>query len=179
MNKQEFSNFAMALKTYYPRENLLPNAQAMQLWFLQLQDIPYNVAEVTLNKWVATQKWPPTIADIREQEAAIKSGVVNDWGEAWEKTQKAIRMYGAYNAEDALNSLDDITRTTVKRLGYSHLCMSENQSADRANFRIIYEQVAQREKERAQIPAALLSTIEKMPLLLSENEERRQRIEAN
>ena len=33
MNKQEFSLFTMALKTYYPRENLLPNTQAMELWY--------------------------------------------------------------------------------------------------------------------------------------------------
>jgi hypothetical protein len=48
MNKKEFAIFASALRTYYPKENLLPNEQAMQLWFNQLSDIPYKVAEVTL-----------------------------------------------------------------------------------------------------------------------------------
>ena len=31
MDKREFATFAAASKTYYPRENLLPNPQAMEL----------------------------------------------------------------------------------------------------------------------------------------------------
>ena len=81
MNKQEFSLFTMALKTYYPRENLLPNTQAMELWYQQLQDIPYRTAEAALNQWVATNKWSPSIADIRETAAGVASGEVLDWGE--------------------------------------------------------------------------------------------------
>ena len=33
MTKKEFAIFAAALKTYYPREQLLPNSEAMELWF--------------------------------------------------------------------------------------------------------------------------------------------------
>lgn len=33
MTKKEFAKIAMALKTYYPKESLLPNEQAMELWF--------------------------------------------------------------------------------------------------------------------------------------------------
>jgi hypothetical protein len=57
MTKQEFATFAMALKTYYPREQILPNQQAMELWYRELQDIPMQVAEATLRKWVSTNKW--------------------------------------------------------------------------------------------------------------------------
>lgn len=64
MTEQEFAKFAMGLKTYYPRENLLPNRPAMELWYRQLQDLPYEVAETALNKWVSTNKWSPSIAEI-------------------------------------------------------------------------------------------------------------------
>ena len=74
MTEIEFAKFAMALKTYYPRENLLPNQQAMDLWFSQLQDIPYKVAEVGLNKWVSLNKWSPSIADIREMASTVANG---------------------------------------------------------------------------------------------------------
>ena len=70
MTRIEFATFAMALKTYYPRENLLPNEQALELWFRQLQDISYQVAEVGLHKWVALNKWSPSIADIREMASS-------------------------------------------------------------------------------------------------------------
>lgn len=50
--------------------------------------------------------------------------------------------------------MDAITRECVKRLGWKDLCMSENQTADRANFRMIYEQVQRKKVEAAALPTA-------------------------
>ena len=155
MNKTEFATFTMALKTYYPRENLLPNPQAMDLWFSQLQDIPYKVAEAGLNKWVSLNKWSPSIADIREITAEIMHGEMPDWGEAWEEVCRAIRNFGTYRVDEALASMSPMARKATERIGWRNLCLSENQSADRANFRMIYESLADGEKKDAQIPSKL------------------------
>ena len=122
MNKEEFATFTMALKTYYPKENILPNNQAMELWFEQLQDIPYQVASLGLKKWVATNKWSPTIADIRGMFSEMAEGETSDWGEAWEKVLYAIRRYGMYQSDKAMESFDDLTRQVVKRLGFKEIC---------------------------------------------------------
>ena len=151
--------FIMALKTYYPRENLLPNNQAMELWFKQLNDIPYQIAEAALNKWVTTNKWSPTIADIRETATVVKCGEIPDWGEGWEKVLMAIRKYGMYQAAEAMNSLDGITKRCVERLGFQNICLSENINQDRANFRMIYEQLAARKQMEEQIPSNLSNLI--------------------
>lgn len=171
INKKEFAIFASALRTYYPKENLLPNEQAMQLWFNQLNDIPYNVAEVTLNKWVATNKWSPSIADIREQATGLTQGEAREWGEAWQDVLRAIRLYGSYEELKALDSLDEITRKTVKHLGYRNLCFSENIQNDRANFRMIYEREQERARQSAQLPPRLKAIIGNMPMLLEEGGE--------
>lgn len=153
MNAQEFGNFSAALRTYYSRENILPNKQAMELWFRQLQDIPYEAAEAILSKWVSTSKWSPSIADIREGMASIAyGGQTPDWGEGWNQAMEAIRKYGSYDEPSALASLPPLTRETVRRLGYRSLCWSENQVADRANFRQVYETLAKRESEQRKIP---------------------------
>lgn len=162
MDKKEFAFFASALRTYYSKENLLPNSQAMELWFRQLMDIPYPVAEVTLNKWVATNKWSPSIAEIRELATEIQNGKLPDWGEAWEETCKAISRYGFYRPKEALESLRPLTRETVNRLGFSNLCMSENPTADRANFRTCYEIVAKREQQAQILPLPLQKTIKQL-----------------
>lgn len=159
MTKQEFAIFAMALKTYYPRENLLPNEQAMDLWFIQLQDIPYKVAEVGLNKWVALNKWSPSIADIREMASGIIHGEIPDWGEAWQEVTNAMRRFGSYRPNEALASLSPLTRKATERIGFNNLCMSENPSAERANFRMIYESLVEREKKNAQMPEPLKNLI--------------------
>lgn len=171
MNKKEFAIFASALRTYYPKENILPNEQALQLWFNQLNDIPYDVAEVTLNKWVATNKWSPSIADIREQATGLTQGEAKEWGEAWQDVLRAIRIYGSYEELKALDSLDEITRKTVKHLGYRNLCFSENIQNDRANFRMIYEREQERAKQSAQLPPRLKEIIGNMPMLLEEGGE--------
>ena len=110
MDKKEFAAFAMALKTYYPKEELLPNEQAVDLWFLQLQDLDFKLAETALCKWVAVNKWSPSIADIRAEAAAIRFGDLPDWGEGWEQVIKAIAKYGMYRPQEALESMDKITK---------------------------------------------------------------------
>lgn len=160
MTRKEFSLFCAALRTYYPKEKILPNEQAMELWFDMLNDIPYSTAVATLKAWVSTNEWSPTIADIRASAAEVAHGVIPDWGFAWEKVIRAINNYGAYRAEEAMDSLDELTRTCVGRLGFTNLCMSENLSVERANFRIVYEQLAERKKQEKQMPEKLLKAIE-------------------
>jgi hypothetical protein len=168
VNKKEFGLFASALRTYYPKEKILPNEQALELWYKQLQDIPYNVAELTLNKWVATNKWSPSIADIREHATSITQGEAKEWGDAWQDVLRAISKYGSYREDEALESLDETTRTVVRRLGFRNLCFSEEIQVDRANFRMVYEQQLQRDKQDAQLPPRLKALISNMPMLLEE-----------
>lgn len=160
VNKKEFGTFTAALKTYYPREDkLLPNQEAIELWYRQLQDIPYIVAETALNKWVATNKWSPSIADIRVIAVSITNGEPKQWSDGWEQVQKAIRNFGLYDVDGAMESFDDITRQAVKRLGFKELCMSENPMPDRANFRMIYEQIAEQKETEQRLPEALSTLI--------------------
>ena len=164
MDRKEFATFAMALKTYYPRETLLPNQPAMELWFRELEDIPYKVAEAALRKWVATNKWSPSIAEIRELTTTIQYGEQLTWGEAWEKVMKAIRRYGSYGKTEALDSLDPLTRKCVENIGYLDLCMSENIMVERAHFQKIFEIYSKREQTDKRLPSSLLQMIEQSRL---------------
>ena len=165
MNKQEFSKIAMAIKTYYPNQNLLPNQQAMELWYLQLQDIPYKVCMATVNKWVALNKWAPTIADIREGALNVTEGSERSWSDAWQDVLINIREYGYHRAEEGLERLTGATREAVGRIGYTRLCHSENITADRANFRDIYNEIVKRQSENRQIPRQLLDHINNIRMI--------------
>ena len=164
MDQKEFGQFVMALRTYYPREKILPNKEAMELWFRQLEDIPYSVAEAGLQKWVAIEKWSPSIADIRQMATSVTEGEVQDWGAAWEKVQKAIRRWGSYQPQEAMESLDELSQQAVKQIGWQNLCFSENVAADRANFRLIYERLAERKKTDRLIPEKLKNLIGQMQI---------------
>ena len=84
MDKQEFGIFASALRTYFPREQILPNKEAMELWYQELQDIPQETAITCLRKWVSLNKWSPSIAEIREMCAVIVNGEPRTWQDGWD-----------------------------------------------------------------------------------------------
>jgi hypothetical protein len=165
MDKKEFSMFAMAIRTYYPKENILPNQQAMELWFRELQDIPYAIAEAGLRQWVSTNKWSPSIAEIREMASTVQNGSIPDWGDGWEQVLLAIRRFGTYRIPEAMESFDPLTRKCVERLGFRNICMSENINHDRANFRMIYEQMAERQKKESQLSLPLKELIAGIQLI--------------
>ena len=164
MEKQEFALLASAIRTYYPKENILPNQQAMELWYRELCDIPYQVAEAALRKWVATNKWSPSIAEIREMTVNVTQGDDMTWGEAWEKALKAVHRYGYYRAKEALDSLDPLTRRCVENVGFREMCLSENIAVERANFRMIFETLAQRKKTEQQMALPLREAISRLQL---------------
>ena len=177
MTKTEFGIFAAALKTYYPREkDLLPNDAAMKLWYKQLQDIPFPLLEAALDRWVTTNaekgKYSPSIAEIRELSASIASGEIEGWGEAWEKVLDAVKKHGLYGQKQAMDSLDEITKKAVRGVGFRDICTSENISIERANFRTIYQELAQKEKERRQMSAELKSKIEAQSVQMIEAQNR-------
>ena len=42
MTFKEFGYIADAIKTYFPRDNVLPTEHAMSLWYDGLKDLPYQ-----------------------------------------------------------------------------------------------------------------------------------------
>ena len=159
MTKTEFAKFAMAMRSCYPKENLLPSDEAMDIWFQMLADIPYQVASAGLQQWVQINRWSPSIADIRAMILEVKHGEIADWSQGWEEVQKAIRNFGMYRPDEALESMSAVTKRVVSRLGFKNLCLSENQEADRANFRQIYQAEAERDRKNAVLSADIKNRI--------------------
>jgi hypothetical protein len=162
MTKEDFKKIALAIKTTFPSSPILQTQEAMDMWYMFLQDLDYKVCQNAVLEIISTSKFPPTIAEIREKCSHLISLPVKDYGEAWESVLKAIRKFGYPRELEALESLDEVTRSCVKSLGYVNICMSENIVADRANFRDIYESRAQRKKTDNQLPLSLRTEKQKM-----------------
>lgn len=77
---------------------------------------------------------------------------VPSFDEAWGVVQKAISRYGRERPQEAFETMDELTRTIVKNLGWTRLCCSENLTADRANFREAYEARADNLQNSRQLP---------------------------
>ena len=159
MDRHEFSAFAAALRTFFPRCSVLPNEEAMSLWYTALRDLPYPVLSAALLRWVSTEKWPPTVAELRAMTAEIASGELPDWGEAWCEVTRAVRRFGWSRPQEALPSLSPLAQAAVRRIGWAQICASENPDTLRAQFRQVYEICCRREVQDRQIPESLKAVI--------------------
>ena len=159
---KEWQMITKGLKSVYTSERFLPDADAIRVWYAFLQDMDYSVVNAAVQKYILTNKFPPTVSEIREFAAEIVNGKNPEWGEAWAEACKAISRYGIFNPKKALKSLRPLTRETVEQLGYKALCMSENQAVDRANFRACYEIVSKRSQQTRTLPLPLQNTIKQL-----------------
>lgn len=169
MTEAEFAKIAKAIGTYYPRENIMPNEQAIQLWYNELCDLEYAPTAAALRRWVSTQKWSPSIAELREATMTVCYGAAPDWGAAWETVIDAVHVHGFYEYNAAMNSLDETTRQVVDRIGWDNICLSDNHEATRANFRMIYENVVKRKTEERQLAPQLVEHINEIQKKLEGN----------
>ena len=168
MDKSEFSNVVRLLRENYRQWHLLETTESIELWYRMLLDIDYKTLSTVAFQYIATNKYPPTIADIRELCAnACDNSIRTDWSEAWQQVQSLIRSCGIYRPQDAYEQMSELTKTTVKRLGWDKLCASENVTADRARFQTIYDSLKKQKINSMQIPKFVheqLSNIEQLRL---------------
>lgn len=173
MTFDEFKPLVKGLKSAFSQPNFLPDSDSVKVWYEFLKDLDSKICSVAISKYIMTNKFPPTVADIRELSASVVIGDKPLWSDGWEEVLLAIRRYGSYNEEKALESMSDITKQCVRRLGYQNLCRSEAIEVDRANFRMIFEQIANREHEKKKLPSGmqqLIASIQEKKLFESKNE---------
>lgn len=172
MNKKEVINLLGLAAANYPNmqeKDLRPTAT---LWEKMLSDMPYKVAEDALIRVLSTAKFFPTIAEIREAAVVNTGQQLPTAGEAYEKVLKAIRWFGSYREEEALDTLDEITRKATQAIGWKSLCLSEEPDVVRGQWRKAYEAYEKRESTEAKVPQPLRKLIDgvsKEPKQLEKN----------
>lgn len=164
MTFDEFKVLAKGLKCAYTSPNFLPDEYAVKMWYKFLGDLPCDLATACIEKYIATNKFPPTIADIRETVADMTLNAT-DWSQSWKTVTKCISLYGLAGWVDASAEMDETTTEAVKRMGWRNLCMSNNQTADRANYRMVYEAVVKERKDTLSLPDNLRLKLSNIKLL--------------
>lgn len=134
----------------YPNAQVAPETVAVYLRLLA--DIAPEDLQVVVDQAIATCKFLPTVAELRDMQHALRSAGSLTWGEAWERVQLAMREVGSYGTP---RFRDELTQRVVTSIGWRNLCASENPVADRAQFRDMYTALAQRQTDNHKLlPAA-------------------------
>ena len=147
MNKQDILKAVAPLQLAY---NASLDDNRLRLYVEMLSDIPPSILEASVKKLIMTNKFLPSIAEIRETAYGIKeiiSGTAApDESEAWGEVIKAIRSVGYYGKPKF--SHEAIT-VAVNNIGWQDICMTTNEGMNtlRSQFRRAYQLAAQRQKD--------------------------------
>jgi hypothetical protein len=160
MNRQEIIRLLAIATANFPTMQERDMKPTAVLWEQALSDIPYEVAEKAIIKVLSTSKFFPTIAEIREAATQLTQPRVLDAIEAWGMIVEAIRRYGMYDQEKAMQSLPPDVRAMVKRFTWRELCLNENPDTLRAQFRMAWDTQSKRERENMQLPSSVREMIE-------------------
>lgn len=158
MKIDEFGSVLKTIKANYANFNVLDTKETIMIWFEFLKDIPEDDLKRAVVTYIATEKFPPTIADIRR--LAINKEPKKDWSEAWSIVLKAISKFGYYHIDEAyeyIKSQDELAYVIAKRFNFSKICESQNLDIERANFRMSYEN-----EQNIQETKTLYQNIEKL-----------------
>lgn len=147
MNKQDILKAVAPLQLAY---NASLDDNRLRLYVEMLSDIPPSILEASVKKLIMTNKFLPSIAEIREVAYGIK-GIISgtaapDESEAWGEVIKAIQSVGYYGKPKF--SHEAIT-TAVNNIGWQDICMTTNDGMNtlRAQFRRAYQLATERQKD--------------------------------
>ena len=148
MTKQEWLTIVKVLRATYQREKFLSDKDSLEVWYMLLKDIPCEELQARVMEYITNNKFPPTIADLREVKVEE-----DDWSKGWEEIQLAIRKFGAWRKDEALDSLSPRTRLIAERFGWEDFCYTENPDVLKAQFRDAFNDNLKREQREIRIPA--------------------------
>jgi hypothetical protein len=163
MERDEFKIIVKGLKAVYTYTTFLPDKDAFDVWYGLLKDLDYKTTAAAVQKYMQTQKTPPTIADIREQYASLVNVQEINAQAAWALVSKAVRN-GTYGAQEEFDKLpEDVREALGSASRLTEMATSEdyNEGVESSNFMRVYNKVLQRRKEINQISPNVRVLVEK------------------
>lgn len=161
MTETEALQVVRALTEAYRRDPW--SKDRIKLWVALLRDLDYPTAMASVVSWVATEKWPPAPAEIRERCLEVTGQGLPDGDEAWEEVRAQITKVGSKRGmldyrtgEQIFPAWSNVLVGQVAdRMGWDELCGSDNDVADRAHFLRMYASARERARRDAVTPDAV------------------------
>ena len=147
MNKEQFVKAMTYLAIAYDKEF---NQEQLNVWYEFFKNDDFNILKQAIKSIILKSKYLPSIAELKEEinyiyNPQLKISADNEWL----KIKDAIREYGIYNGEDALNNMSVLTKKAIKTLGgWDTICLSEDGDWLRKNFISIYNSLNNDIKEQ-------------------------------
>lgn len=121
MSKEEFLEGMTFLGLAYNKEF---TKEEIEVWYSMLGCYSKKDFSDSIKRLVKTLKRIPTIADITQDITNNKISTIPTAEDEWQNVLNAVRTYGSYREQEALESLKPYTAKIVKYVGYYRICIS-------------------------------------------------------
>jgi hypothetical protein len=163
MTEGDFLDVVEVMKSLYPQTNISDNKTVFMFWFSQIGHMEKQDALNCIGEWaIENSRFAPSIGDFLKYHNKKNGPQMLDAMAAWGTVKKAVSNYGYDRQQQALESMDEITRSVVRDMGWYTICMSEmdDERIMFAQFRNTYEARA-KIAERERIVTGQIGTMER------------------
>jgi len=158
MTKTETIQIITAIKLAYPTfmEKIEDDTftSMVEFWYKYFENDSYRLVEIALQKHISTNKWAPSIAEIREQMAKLMHPDLIPPDVAWSVVKDYIYL------RDCYVKLPPLIAKVIETIGTSTL-KEQHGGHDKQMFMDLYTPAYERELEKAKMPKALSARIAK------------------
>jgi len=176
MTVKETAQVLAAISSAYPNHDRFASEQAVEgmakIWAATFAEDDAKLVQLAVAKHIQTNKWPPSIAEIREIMWTIQCPDMIQPDEAWIAVTDLLYTSGDFGDES--DKLPDLIRTAVKAVGWSNLRELRRQAItggkpglDRVAFMDIYKPLYERERQRQQVAPNIRNAIDSITENLS------------
>jgi len=139
----------------------------VSVWKTMFKDDDAQLVMASIQKHIAVNKWPPSIAEIREQMVSITRPDIIPPDIAWSMVSDVMSVKGEYCHFDLYRVLPEMIARVVETIGWSKLydlhrgsVRGNKDGMDRVAFMELYKPAYEREREKAMLPQMLSNEIE-------------------
>ena len=156
---EDFKTIIRGLIAAYPRDNFIPNEFTFNLWFKALHDFDYVTLSKAAQAYMMTEKFPPTIADIRRLACDMVMPADEIAAEEWNRLMKALGQAGRPDAVEYWKALPESTREIVGGFSefreWSNLPITDLMTVHRPMFIKRFEERTRQKRIAAPLPVQL------------------------
>ena len=108
----------------------------IEVWAKDFNDVEKDKFNKAIQNIRNTSKFFPSIADIKQEIAKLDTKSIPNAEDEWQNVLYAVRCYGSYREQEALESLKPYTAKITKYIGYYKICTStqEEQTWNKKEF---------------------------------------------
>lgn len=166
MTRADAAKLVAIVVTAYPNYDKFRDPKAVEatvnLWALMFENDPGGIVGLAVKKHIATNKWPPSVAEIRELMLEAQHPELIPPDQAWAAVADLMYQVGEHNYGNLQQQLPPLIARAVETIGYTALYemhraayIGGKPGMDRVAFVQQYTPMYEREKAKAMTPKAI------------------------